>query len=724
MSTVSFKDFSGGQPVSVVGNETSPDYKKTIVPPRPTSLNTNLPVSEEVKPLTQIIPNAIGGVKNAISKGTEDLTSAATGGVKNMISKGFDVAGDVAGGVLAPLGAVIGGGVQTAGNLLGDLPGMQTLATSKYSVVSKILDFLDKGGAEADKLKKEHPEITKKAEGLSNLVQMAILANTPQGKGNPDVSDIYNKAKDTFTGQNSAVNGIIDQHLTSTNQILDNVPPEDLKAMGGQPEVMNRLKTNIVDGLRAEGENGAAARVSGIDASGFKTAEEFAKAAKEAASASTVVKQVPIENIKDAQGMSLEDIRNQAKTTSEGLTAMNNQPSAADAFHGARLGRQVTEPLEATANPDGSYSIVDGTHRLRQAIMNGDATVPINVPGEPQGVLGKLSEGVGALEQKVKTAVKGSPEEIAQKSFQKTVEAVKPLKGEGLTRNGMLGKSANETSPLDIQRAEAVHPYIEGVSDPVKQYQNIDNAITDITQKDIIPHLNRNPVNMNFEDLRNYLETNKPTKPNFANDPVASENYNRITENGITTLEQVMRDSAKKTGNYGSEVSVNDIETTRKIIDAQINNELGENTFGTPQYKGIKAAAVDMRNLFNRMSEDLLRYPGQTEALNKYNELLRELKAKNIEVAPEQLKQLQKQQGLKSTPESEANARYLSEQHAKQTQMFDALDNIYERYSKKVGIGKNYIQEFFKTPVGKVIKNAGKAAGRAFGIGEAVSLIK
>ncbi len=56
--------------------------------------------------------------------------------------------------------------------------------------------------------------------------------------------------------------------------------------------------------------------------------------------------------------------------------------------------------------------------------------------------------------------------------------------------------------------------------------------------------------------------------------------------------------------------------------------------------------------------------------------------------------------------------------------LYDARDNIYERYAKKVGVGKNRIQEFLRTPAGKVISKTAKAAGRIIGIGEAVNLVK
>ena len=93
-----------------------------------------------------------------------------------------------------------------------------------------------------------------------------------------------------------------------------------------------------------------------------------------------------------------------------------------------------------------------------------------------------------------------------------------------------------------------------------------------------------------------------------------------------------LKESAKKSGDFGPSLSGKDIRQARIRIDNQIIKELGETTFGSPQYKGIKAAEIDARNLINRLNEDLLRYPGQLEKLNKMNEFVGTATQRGIEV--------------------------------------------------------------------------------------------
>lgn len=64
----------------------------------------------------------------------------------------------------------------------------------------------------------------------------------------------------------------IKRHLTTGKQIMQSLPPESIAAKGGEQAVVNRIKTNIVDGLRAEGRNAVSDAVSKINA---KTIKEF-----------------------------------------------------------------------------------------------------------------------------------------------------------------------------------------------------------------------------------------------------------------------------------------------------------------------------------------------------------------------------------------------------------------------------------------------------------------
>lgn len=258
----------------------------------------------------------------------------------------------------------------------------------------------------------------------------------------------------------------------------------------------------------------------------------------------------------------------------------------------------------------------------------------------------------------------------------------------GVQRKGILGTSTIAPSEEDVARGTATHPYINGVSDPVKQIQNVNKGIIDSShQTDTFLDANAAPAN--FADMRSYVESNNIPDANLQKDPAAFENYQRATQSGLDTLAKIMTDSSKATGDFGPNVSGANIRKARIAIDQQISRELGETTFGTPQYKGIKAAEISLRNTFNRMSEDMLRYPGQLENLNKMNEFISSSRARGVEVDmnnPKVRVQLERQFGL--NPSGETKAQQLAQQHLKMSHLYDARDNLIDRYQRKIGMNK------------------------------------
>lgn len=288
----------------------------------------------------------------------------------------------------------------------------------------------------------------------------------------------------------------------------------------------------------------------------------------------------------------------------------------------------------------------------------------------------------------------------------------------GVNRKGVLGNATPQASAQDIQRGTIAHEFIGGETDPLKKIQNLNQGIQDTSGKVINPFLDKNAAPANFEDMRNYMESNKPSE-SLQSDPGASESYNRATNNALNTLYKTMKKTANDTGDFGPQTSGADIRQTRIAVDQQIKKELGENVFGSPQYKGIKAAEVDTRNMLNKMSEDMLRYPGQLENLNKMNDFVSEAKTRGIEVDmknPEVKAALEKQFGLQSTAEGDKNAQFLSDQHAKMSNLYEARDNMIDKY--QTNVGKNKIQEFMKNNPKKT--KVAKIAGTAILGGEAL----
>lgn len=289
-----------------------------------------------------------------------------------------------------------------------------------------------------------------------------------------------------------------------------------------------------------------------------------------------------------------------------------------------------------------------------------------------------------------------------------------------VVRKGVLGTSSIVPDAEDIERGKAAAPYIGNEKDPVVQVQNLNAGIKDMSDK-TDSFLDANAAPANFADMRDYMETNKPTS-SLKNDPGAEETYTRVTNDALDTLYATMKKTANATGDFGPNVSGSSVREARIAIDQQIQKELGETTFGTPQYRGVKAAAIDSRNLLNRMSEDMLRYPGQMEKLNKYNDLIRGAQKRNpdIKVAPEEAENLKKVFGLQSTPESEANAQKLADAHKQMSHLYDYKQNVRDKYQNK--IGKNKVQELVsRNPIAKTVVGL---ASRAIPFGLADHLTK
>lgn len=75
---------------------------------------------------------------------------------------------------------------------------------------------------------------------------------------------------------------IAEEHITSTKQILENLPKEEIESLGGMGALLSRAKTNIVDGLRAEGLTKESNAIAKIDETAFKDVDSFDAAVQQA----------------------------------------------------------------------------------------------------------------------------------------------------------------------------------------------------------------------------------------------------------------------------------------------------------------------------------------------------------------------------------------------------------------------------------------------------------
>lgn len=383
-----------------------------------------------------------------------------------------------------------------------------------------------------------------------------------------------------------------------------------------------------------------------------------------------------------------------------------------------------------------------GENGLDKPIVSGEFPTTIQGLKElPSDIKNTLTKGIQTISDATKTIAEtvkntkqsfSSPAEV--KAIQQSIQDTMPLQSKdvridelrnsypdsgsgkgGITREGVMGKSTPQSTEADIARGTTAHEYIKGETDPVKKIQNINQGIKD-TSEGTNKFLDKNSAHVNFEDIRGYMEHNNTPPENITKDPTASESYRRSTENALNTIYKTMKDTANKTGSFDGATPGSDIRQARIAVDQQITKELGEETFGTPQYKGIKAAEVNARNIINRMSEDMVRYPGQLEAVNKYNDFIDTLKSRNadVQIDPQYEAELKDKFGLKSTPESESAAQKLADQHTKMSQLYEARDNLIEKY--QANVGKNRWQEFLKNnpKIRRVIKYGALIGGASF----------
>lgn len=354
--------------------------------------------------------------------------------------------------------------------------------------------------------------------------------------------------------------------------------------------------------------------------------------------------------------------------------------------------------------------------------------------GAQEGIVGKAKGAINDIKNSIGKDSQNSDSTV-EKSIQDTMAA--PTKGVkvealensmpdsgGVQRKGILKTSEIQPNDADVKRGTIADEYIGKTNDPVEKIQNVNKGIKD-TSKQVDSFLNEKSSPSNFSDMRDYIEANNKPSANLQKDPGASEAYTRASNNALDTLYKTMKNSANESGDFGETTPGSDIRKARIAVDKEIKSELGENVFGTPQYKGIKAAEVNVRGVLNNMQEDMLRYPGQLEQLNKYNDFVNTLKSKNpdIEISPEHAQELKDKFGLKSTPESESDAKLLSDQHSKMSNLYDARDNMIDKYVKDVG--KNRIEETIEHS--KLLSGAvklGKYGARRIGSMELFSLLR
>lgn len=340
--------------------------------------------------------------------------------------------------------------------------------------------------------------------------------------------------------------------------------------------------------------------------------------------------------------------------------------------------------INAVANPKGAL-LGDETSQIT------DALTPKLTPTEfkAAGRAGQTSEP---------TLTKGS--EVVGSKIPTVVKATQAVQDVAST----LGKKAT-----DVIKS--------GVGQVTGNINRVNSLIGEYSDKEVKPLLSQNKAPFNFEDLRDSLNLVQPSSGLKA-DPAALSTYSRIREEVLNTAASALR----KIGKTDNATDFNDIWNVRKIVDSKIESELGETTFGTPQYTGVKAAARDMRQGLTQFIDESLRYPGQMEKVNRLNASLGTLKQKGVDVTEEMLPALKKQLGVAEDAKGTAVADAFKAHIAKIRSLYDAADHLETKIGTET---KSKVGAFLKAhPVAKKLTGA-TLTGAGIGTGiEAAHLVE
>ena len=130
---------------------------------------------------------------------------------------------------------------------------------------------------------------TGKSLSTSEAMQKAI----EQGKENPVIelpqSNFGNRNINQLTQSKPIINAIdtsvlpkkldvnryISDHFQEASDVLNSLSPEEINNLGGVSSLLSRTKTNIVDGLKAYGQDAIAEKIDNVPLSGINSIFDF-----------------------------------------------------------------------------------------------------------------------------------------------------------------------------------------------------------------------------------------------------------------------------------------------------------------------------------------------------------------------------------------------------------------------------------------------------------------
>ena len=228
MTTIPAKDFFGGGPVTVVGNEASNDYKKSALQP---------PEEQQAKPsftdsLLGSITDAAKGGLNQIKQGVNTISSGAPG--QNPIIAGTEAALKVGSGAasiiqspLAPLFAPVGAAIDAVGNAVGSIPAVQKFANSKAGeITSRVAEDVANAGNVAGTIAgvkgiTKIPDTIKSGVNALTKAKDTLVGNPSETAAADIVNSYYKAVKPSVAGKTST--GQFDKYNADVTNAVDTI---------------------------------------------------------------------------------------------------------------------------------------------------------------------------------------------------------------------------------------------------------------------------------------------------------------------------------------------------------------------------------------------------------------------------------------------------------------------------------------------------------------------
>lgn len=482
----------------------------------------------------------------------------------------------------------------------------------------------------------------------------------------------------------------VGNHLASADQIIKNTTPETLAKLGGEPELIKRTATNIVDGLRAEGMEKMAEKVATINPANFTTIAAYS------------------DEVSRMLG-NPEILRGIVSTISPELGSISTQKA------GGLFTKTGAKNILKGGAVGYGYDVSQGMQGGRgEDRTEGKAFIP-----GAGTALGVAIPAVSEFGQSIKNYKARKDDAVVDlvspKISGKKGKKILASDTVSLTEPKMFGKGSVDFTkdPQTLKIAEASSEYVNPKKTVSHNVNAVKTGIVDIAENHVKPFLEENPVPFNFEDLQTRLGQIQPSGSLKA-DPSAFKTYSRVREEIANDIAEHLR----KSGGYENMTDMNELWNARKVIDARINNELGDAAFGTPQYTGVKAAATDMRRAVSGFISDSIANPGQAEDINRMYEFLNEARNRGIRIntSDDAYRLLRDQMGIKDLPEDVAKAAFFKSQLEKMNLLYMARDNMLDKV--KGELGKTRLQLFLEEnpTTKKVLYTGGAIATGAIGL--------